>query len=88
MLLRPLAAVPAVAALLALRVIVLVTLPVAWGCRLVANDLPAPLVRAYGRVLRAVNRLRAWLWLTADDPQDLALALRRRPPHRRRRALS
>jgi hypothetical protein len=31
----------------ALRLAVLVALPVAWACRVVANDLPQPLTRAY-----------------------------------------
>src|SRR5215211_3112451 len=87
-LLRPLAALPVLALLVAVRVAVLVALPVAWGCRVVANDLPQPLARAYAWTLRLVNRLRAWLWLTAEDPGDVALSLRRRPPHRRRRAWS
>jgi uncharacterized protein len=87
-LLRPLAAVPVVTLLVALRLVALVALPVAWGCRVVANDLPRPLARAYTWTLRLVNRLRAWLWLTAEDPGDVALSLRRRPPHRRRRAWS
>jgi membrane protease YdiL (CAAX protease family) len=87
-LLRPLAALPVLVLLVALRLAVLVALPVAWGCRVVANDLPQPLARAYTWTLRRVNRLRAWLWLTAEDPGDVALSLRRRPPHRRRRAWS
>src|SRR5215212_1208695 len=87
-LLRPLAALPVLVLLVALRLAVLVALPVAWGCRVVANDLPQPLARAYTWTLRRVNRLRAWLWLTAEDPDDVALSLRRRPPHRRRRAWS
>src|SRR4051794_7617646 len=87
-LLRPLAAVPVLVLVVALRLAVLVALPVAWGCRVVANDLPHPLARAYTWTLRLVNRLRAWLWLTAEDPGDVALSLRRRPPHRRRRAWS
>src|SRR3954470_16663270 len=87
-LLRPLAALPVLGLLAALRLAVLVALPVAWGCRVVANDLPQPLARAYTWTLRLVNRLRAWLWLTAEDPGDVALSLRRRPPHRRRRAWS
>src|SRR5215217_5954393 len=76
-LLRPLAAPPLLLLLVALRLAVLV-----------ANDLPQPLARAYTWTLRVVNRLRAWLWLTAEDPGDVALSLRRRPPHRRRRAWS
>ncbi|HEX3317463.1 MAG TPA: type II CAAX endopeptidase family protein [Solirubrobacteraceae bacterium] len=87
-LLRPLAAVPLVAAMILLRLAILVTLPVAWGCRVVANDLPRPLERLYRWMLRLVNRLRAWLWLTTDDPEAVALSLRRRPPHRRSRAWS
>src|SRR3954454_353316 len=87
-LLRPLAAVPVLVLVVALRLAVLVALPVAWGCRVVANDLPHPLARAYTSTLRLVNRLRAWLWLTAEDPGDVALSLRRRPPHRRPRAWS
>ncbi|MFL5851262.1 MAG: DUF4389 domain-containing protein [Solirubrobacteraceae bacterium] len=87
-LLRPLAALPVLVLLVALRLAVLVALPVAWGCRVVANDLPQPLARAYTWTLRRVNRLRAWLWLTAEEPGDVALSLRRRPPHRRRRAWS
>ena len=87
-LLRPLAALPLLGLLVALRLAVLVALPVAWGCRVVANDLPQPLARAYTWTLRLVNRLRAWLWLTAEDPGDVALSLRRRPPHQRRRAWS
>jgi CAAX protease family protein len=87
-LLRPLAALPLLVLLVLMRLAILVTLPVAWGCRVVADDLPAPLARAYRSTLRFVNRLRAWLWLTADDPEQVALSLRRRPPHRRRRAWS
>jgi hypothetical protein len=87
-LLRPLAAAPVLALLLALRLVVVVTLPIAWGCRVIANDLPQPLARAYRWTLRLANRLRAWLWLTAEDPGQVALSLRRRPPHRRRRAWS
>src|SRR3954465_6830741 len=87
-LLRPLAAVPVLVLLVALRLAVLVALPVAWGCRVVANALPQPLARAYAWNLRLVNRLRAWLWLTAEDPGDVALSLRRGPPHRRPRAWS
>jgi membrane protease YdiL (CAAX protease family) len=87
-LLRPLAALPVLAFLLALQVFVLATLPLAWLFRVVTNDLPRPLAHAYTWVLRTVNRVRAWLWLTAEDPADLALALRRRPPHRRQRAWS
>jgi hypothetical protein len=85
-LLRLLAALPVLAAVVLVRVAVLVTLPVAWGCRVVANDLPVPPARVYRRALRFVNRLRAWLWLSADEPEQLALSLRRRPPYRRRRA--
>src|SRR5215212_4010010 len=44
-LLRPLAALPVLVLLVALRLAVLVALPVAWGCRVVANDLPRPLAR-------------------------------------------
>jgi membrane protease YdiL (CAAX protease family) len=87
-LLRPLAAAPVLVLLLLVRLAVLMGLPIAWGCRVVANDLPAPLERAYRLALRLVNRLHAWLWLTADDPGQVALSLRRRPPHRRRRAWS
>src|SRR3954469_25102661 len=79
-LLRPLAALPVLVLLVALRLAVLVALPVAWGCRIVANDLPQPLARAYTWTLRLVNRLRAWLWLTAEDPGDVALSLRRGAP--------
>ena len=86
--LRPLAALPVLLALLLVRLAILLTLPVAWGCRVVANDLPAPLTRVYRQALRFLNRLRAWLWLTADDPEQVALSLRRRPPYRRRRAWS
>jgi len=85
-LLRPLAALPLLAALVLLRLAILLTLPVAWGCRVVANDLPSPLERAYRANLRFVNRVRAWLWLTTDDPEQVALSLRQRPPHRRARA--
>src|SRR3954451_6074157 len=81
--LRPLAALPVLVPLVALRLAVLVALPVAWGCRIVANDLPQPLARAYAWNLRLVNRLRAWLWLTAEDPGDVALSLRRGAPPRR-----
>ena len=87
-LLRPLAALPVLVALILLRLAILLTLPVAWGCRLVANDLPTPFARVYRWTLRFLNRLRAWLWLTADDPEQVALSLRRRPPYRRRRAWS
>ena len=86
MLLRPLAALPLLVALVLLRLAILLTLPVAWGCRVVANDLPSPLERAYRANLRFVNRVRAWLWLTTDDPEQVALSLRQRPPHRRARA--
>ena len=87
-LLRPLAALPVLLAVILLRLAILLTLPVAWGCRLVANDLPTPFARVYRWTLRFLNRLRAWLWLTADDPEQVALSLRRRPPYRRRRAWS
>src|SRR3954447_317976 len=87
-LLRAPAAGPRLGLLVALRLAVLVALPVVWGCRVVANDLPQPLARAYAWNLRLVNRLRAWLWLTAEDPGDVALSLRRGPPHRRPRAWS
>jgi membrane protease YdiL (CAAX protease family) len=84
--LRPLAAIPVVVALLVLRLAVIASLPLAWLFRVVANDLPRPLARAYLWTLRRVNRLRAWLWLTAEEPEDVALSMRRRPPHRRARA--
>jgi CAAX protease family protein len=87
-LLRPAAAVPLLVAMIVLRLAILVTLPAAWGCRVVANDLPSPLERWYRWTLRLANRLRAWLWLTTDDPDTVALSLRRRPPHRRARAWS
>ena len=58
-LLRPLAALPLLVALVLLRLAILLTLPVAWGCRVVANDLPSPLERAYRASLRLVNRVRA-----------------------------
>src|SRR5919198_1351260 len=54
-LLRPLAAAPVLMLLLLVRLAVLVGLPIAWGCRVVANDLPAPLERAYRFALRLVN---------------------------------
>src|SRR3954452_22939145 len=81
--LRPLAALPVLVPLVPLRLAVLVALPVAWGCRIVANDLPQPLARAYTWTLRLVNRLRAGLWLAAAGPGAVALSLRPGPPHRR-----
>jgi uncharacterized protein len=87
-LLRPLTAIPLVLFLLLARFLVALTLPIAWACRVLANDLPLPLAQAYRFTLRLVGRIRAWLWLTTEDPEDVALSLRRWPAHRRKRAWS
>src|SRR3954447_18146862 len=54
-LLRPLAAVPVLLLVVALRLAVLVALPVAWGCRVVANHLPPPPPPPYPSTPRPAN---------------------------------
>lgn len=81
-LLRPVAALPALAVVLVLRVVAALLWPLAWLFVLAAGRAPGWWRRLAWRVVRAGARARAYAWLLTDRPprRSTAVVVLRPPP--------